>query len=180
MFCHLNYHPDIEVLRNYFVNNKHRAKVHRGLGYTFDFWLKLFDKPESVKKIINDLGLNDMDVRPRFSFQEKNTLLPKHIDIDRIVGINFNLLEKGQATIHINDIEHTYESALIDVGAQPHSVEPVPHDRLVLKLAIRNPWEDIYEQLEKRNMIKTLPPLDYKSEISLENEKYLENKTEKS
>ena len=93
MFCHLNYYPDIEVLRNYFFNNKHRAWTHRGPGYTFDFWLKLFDKPESVKKIINDLGLNDMDVRPRFSFQKKNTLLPKHIDIDRIVGINFNLLE---------------------------------------------------------------------------------------
>lgn len=180
MFCHLNYHPDIEVLRNYFFNNKHRAKPHRGLGYTFEFWLKLFDEPDSVKLIINDLGLNDMDVRPRFSFQEKNTLLPKHIDIDRIVGINFNLLEKGLATIHINDIEHTYESALIDVGTQPHSVEPVPHDRLVLKLAIRNSWEDIYEQLDKRNIIKTLPPLGYKSEISLENVKYLENKTEKS
>lgn len=180
MFCHLNYHPDIEVLRNYFFNNKHRAKVHKGPGYTFDFWLKLYDEPESVKKIINDLGLNDMNVHPRFSFQEKNTLLPKHIDIDRIVGINFNLLEKGLATIHINDIEHTYESALIDVGAQPHSVEPVPHDRLVLKLAIRNRWEDIYEQLDKRNMIKTLPPLGYKSEILSENVKYLENKTEKS
>lgn len=178
MFCHLDYYPNTNILRDYFFKNKHRAKPHRGVGYRFDFWLKLFDEPESVKKITDDLGLNYMDVRPRFSFQEKNTLLPKHIDIDRIVGINFNLLEKGQAAIHINDIECEYESALIDVGAQPHSVEPVNHDRLVLKLAIRNPWEDIYEQLDKRNMIKTLPPLGYKSEILAEHEKYLEKKME--
>lgn len=179
MFCHLNYYPNKKILKDYFFAHEDESKVHEGIDrfghrYKFNFWKKLFHDTDEIKNIINDLGLTDMKVSPRFSFQFKNTLLPKHIDIDRIVGINFNLLEPGQATIHINDIEYSYESALIDVGSQPHSVKPVNHDRLVLKLAIREPWDDIYEQLDKRNLIKT-KLTSYSSQIAKQHMKYVES-----
>lgn len=179
MFCHLNYYPNKKILRDYFFKNEDASIVHEGIdklgkNYVFPFWKKLYHNTTEVKNIINDLGLTSMNVSPRFSFQEKNTLLPKHIDIDRIVGINFNLLEPGQATIHMNDIKYSYESALIDVGSQPHSVKPVNHDRLVLKLAIREPWDDIYEQLDKRNLIKT-KLTSYSSQIAKHHMKYVES-----
>jgi hypothetical protein len=120
--------------------------------------------------VIEDLNLTGFDISPRFSYQLKNTRLSYHIDIDRIVGININLMELP-ATIHLYGNPYEYEAALIDVGTKLHSVEPVEHDRLVLKLAIRNPWNEIYSRLKDKNLLNT--SLDsYKSELS-EYEKHL-------
>jgi hypothetical protein len=90
---------------------------------------------------------------PRFSYQLKNTRLNSHIDIDRIVGINLNLMSDHIATIHLQNVAYEYECALIDVGSIVHSVERVPFDRLVLKLAIRESWDKIYTILKEKNMI---------------------------
>ena len=66
---------------------------------------------------------------------------------------------------------YEYETALIDVGTKIHSVEPIEHDRLILKLAIRNPWDEIYSRLKDKNLLST--SLDfYKSELN-DSEKHL-------
>jgi hypothetical protein len=154
MFCHLNYNLDKKTFRDYFFENFSKARHHKTAGSELKFWLKLFADKEVTAKIIKDLNLEGLNIIPRFSYQLKNTRLVPHIDIDRIVGINLNLMEQ-RPTIHINGFPLEYEAALIDVGTKLHSVEPMPIDRLVLKLAIKDPWEEIYSRLKEKNLLKT-------------------------
>lgn len=152
MFCHLNYHFDKKPLREWYYKNQHLAKHHKNQYSEVKHWFKLFEYDETVKKIIDELGISEFNVSPRFSFQEKNTRLPLHIDIDRIVGINLNLMDEP-AIIHITGKPYSYEAALIDVGTKIHSVESTSTDRLILKFAIRAPWDEIYRTLLNRNLI---------------------------
>jgi hypothetical protein len=140
--------------RDYFFKNIHNARHHKTDGSELTFWLKLFDTNEVTDSIIEDLNLKGLNVLPRFSYQLKNTKLNPHIDIDRIVGINLNLMEEP-ATIHINNVPYEYEAALIDVGTKLHSIEPISTNRLVIKLAIRNQWDEIYCRLKEKNLLKT-------------------------
>ena len=171
MFCHLNYNFDKLKLRDYFFDNFDKAKHHKTAGSELKFWIKLFDNSECVNQIIDDLNLFDLNVIPRFSFQYKNTRLFTHIDIDRIIGINLNLMEEP-ATIHINNKPYQYESALIDVGSKVHSVEPIKKDRLVLKFAIRNSWNEVYSRLKTKNLLRTISD-DYESILKEEDLKFV-------
>lgn len=168
MFCELSYRVDKEALRTYFLDNFHKTLHHKTAGSEMKTWRKLFDTSETVQRIVHDLGLSDLDVRPRFSWQMLNTRLAPHIDHDGIVGLNFNLRDEP-AVIHIRGKAYEYESALIDVGAVPHSVEPVPYNRLVLKLAIRAPWSTVYRRV--RHLMDS-PLDDYESRI-LDEERHL-------
>ena len=96
--------------------------------------------------VFEDLRLTDLDVRPRYSKNLARTGLGTHIDHDRIVGINFNLMDEP-ATIHLRGKPFEYESAVIDVGTTPHSVVPLQTERLVLKLAIRAPWATVIDRV---------------------------------
>jgi hypothetical protein len=154
MFCHISYNVNKKLLRDYFFDNFSEARHHKTAGSEIPYWLKLFSGKELIDPIICDLGLSGLNVMPRFSFQYKNTLLPKHIDIDRIVGININLMEDQRPTIHINGDEYHYECALIDVGSKIHSIEPESYDRLVLKLAFREPWDRIYNILRSKELVE--------------------------
>lgn len=154
MFCHLNYTLDKKIFRDYFFKNFFRAHHHKTSGSEIKSWIKLFSVEEITDPIIKELNLEGLNILPRFSYQLKNTRLNPHIDIDRIVGINLNLTDETP-TIHLGHIPYEYEAALIDVGTKLHSVEPMPYDRLVLKLAIRNPWDEIYFRLKEKNLIKT-------------------------
>lgn len=170
MFCHLNYNFDKTFLRSYFFKNFNKARHHKTEKSELRFWYKLFDCNNITDPIINDLNLQELNILPRFSFQLKNTRLYPHIDIDRIVAVNLNLMPEI-ATIHLNGIAHEYEAALIDVGSKLHSVEPVDNFRLVLKLAIRNPWEEIYSRLKSKNLLKTFH--DSYESILRESDKHL-------
>lgn len=154
MFCHLKYKLDKELLRKHFFENFSKAMHHKTAKSEIKFWYKMFYENEVTEPIIQELNLKDLDIIPRFSYQLKNTRLPLHIDIDRIVGINLNLLDTP-VTIHINGRPYEYEAALIDVGTKLHSVEPISNDRLVLKLAIRNSWEEVYSRLKSADLLKT-------------------------
>jgi len=152
MFCHLNYRVDKEYLRNYFYENYERGRWHR-FNPPKLMWWKLFKYDHVVEKIMDDLGITDMNVKPRFSFQLPHTRLAEHMDYQRIVGINFNLEPKTVPDLHIHGKDYPYESCLVDVGSVGHSVESVPYERLILKFAIREPWKDIFNAIEKRNLI---------------------------
>lgn len=115
---------------------------HKTAGSEINTWFKLFEVGEETAQVIRDLHLSGLDVRPRYSWNLARTGLPVHIDHDRIVGLNINLMDEP-ATIHLRGVPYEYEAALIDVGAIPHSVEALPTDRMVLKLAIRAPWQTV-------------------------------------
>jgi hypothetical protein len=173
MFCHINYQVDKKLLREYFFNNFSRARHHKTAFSEWPFWFKLFNSPLVVDPVVKDLGLNGLNVLPRFSFQSKNTRLPPHIDIDRIVGVNINLMDEQTPSIHIRGKPYEYECALIDVGSKIHSVEPADYDRLVLKLAFREPWERIYGILKANQMISSSDLDDYESILPEEDKKFV-------
>ena len=129
---------------------------------------------------MDDLGITDMNVKPRFSFQLPHTRLVEHLDYQRIVGINFNLEPETTPDLHIYGKDYPYEACLVDVGSVEHSVEKVPYERLILKFAIRELWQDIFDVLESRGVIdeektkQTNPDYkNYRSVIKKEDEKYL-------
>lgn len=163
MFCHLNYNLDKKAFRDYFFKNFSKAKHHKTAKSELTFWLKLFNVNEMTDPVIEDLNLTGLNILPRFSYQLKNTRLSPHIDIDRIVGININLIDIP-TTIHMYGKPYEYETALIDVGTKLHSVEPIAYERLVLKLAIRNPWNEIYSRLKDKNLLITSMD-NYNSEL---------------
>ena len=72
--------------------------------------------------------------------------------IDRIIGINFNLFDETPEII-IEGKTYSYESALVDVGSKIHSIVTKEKPRLVLKYAIRNSWNEVYDILDKRGLI---------------------------
>jgi len=112
----------------------------------------MFGIDEVVKPITYDLGIENLNIKPRFSYQLPNTSLTSHIDEDRIVAINLNLLDEAPEII-LENKTYGYENALIDVGTKIHSVIAKDKPRLVLKYAIRNKWEDIYNVLDRKGLI---------------------------
>lgn len=176
MFCYLKYTIDKEFHRNYFWETYDTGGYHTvtdpvtGKVRTHKFWWQVFNLREVTKNIIEDLGLVGKNILPRYSYIKKGHGLNTHIDIDRIVGINFNLMEDYQPSLRIKNQKIFYESLLADVGAVPHNVERVNYDRLVLKLAIREPFNDIMEILDKRGLIDiettSIYNPDYKNYVS--------------
>jgi len=177
MLCHLNYTFDKSYYKKYFFDNYDKGDWHKDLVdesggklvrgtrtkksnllgnevRAFKKWRKMFDVEDAVKSITNDLGIQNLNIKPRFSYQLENCTLPSHIDIDRIVAINLKLDSYITPGIIIEGKLFQYENALLDVGAKVHSVESYNgKPRLVLKYAIRNNWQEIYNILDKRKLI---------------------------
>jgi len=152
MLCHLNYNIDKEFFRKAFYDNYDKGNWHKKDNIVFDKWWKVFKIESIVSSITKDLGIENLNILPRFSYQVANSTLNSHIDKDRIVGINLNLFDE-QPEIIIDSKIYKYENALIDVGSKVHSVVAKNKPRLVLKYAIRNPWSEIYDILDKRGLI---------------------------
>ena len=145
------------------------------IGFIFTIWVYYFFRDPERISINNDnyltspadglvvqvletngpkeLGLEEMNVSPRFSYQFANTRLPTHVDIDNIVGLNMNLMDDHVPDIHLNNRPYFYECMLVDVGGIKHSVESVPYARLIFKLAIREPWAKIYNALKNKGLV---------------------------
>lgn len=164
MFVPLTYRADKEYLRKYFWKNYMKGEWHEFNNPRLIWWKLYVGHPkgtiindntnvEIVYPIIEELGILGLHISPRFSYQFANTRLEPHFDIDDIVGININLMEDNKCIIHLEGKPHQYECALIDVGGTEHSVEPMNFDRLILKLAIREPWEKIYNRLDDAGWI---------------------------
>ena len=157
-FFHLDYNIDKKRYRDIFWKNYRDGRWH-----TFDppkmIWWKLFlmhcdggqTLVEDVEKDLNILGLNTF---PRFSYQFPHTTLQAHYDEDNMTGINLNLLEDSKPTIHLEGKPHEYESCVVHVGGIKHSVESDPNPRLILKFAIRHPWEEVILRLSEVNLIR--------------------------
>ena len=152
MLCHLNYQIDKEKYKKAFYDNYDRGYYHRKGDEVLKTWYKVYDIDEIVSTVTKDLNIEKLNIKPRFSYQLENSTLINHIDIDRIIGINFNLFDETPEII-IEGKTYSYESALVDVGSKIHSIVTKEKPRLVLKYAIRNSWNEVYDILDKRGLI---------------------------
>ena len=163
MLAHLTYRCNKKSLREYFWKNYDKGTWHEWSDSPStheyfknkprDIWWKVYKVHDIADPIINELGLEGMNISPRFSYQFANTRLPTHVDIDNIVGLNMNLMDDRVPDIHLNNKPYFYECMLVDVGGIKHSVESVPYARLIFKLAIREPWDKIYNALKNKGWI---------------------------
>jgi len=116
------------------------------------YWWKVFGIDDLVMPITKDLGIEDLETKPRFSFQFADSILPEHIDQDRIVGININLMPESPSIV-VDGKSYKYENSMIDVGSKVHCVKADKNPRLVLKYAIRSSWNELYNRLDTRCLI---------------------------
>ncbi len=160
MIYHLNYQIDKKYYRNMFYDNiqKYGQWHWSNIRDKKLWWYQLFIKDnhplkKSLKEIENDLNIYGLNNFPRFSYQFPNTVLGHHTDEDKLVSINLNLLDTTPV-IHLEHKPYPYEAIFVNVGNIMHGVEKDPNARLILKFALRHPWEEIYEILDKKNLIK--------------------------
>ena len=158
MFQHLSYEIDKEKYRNIFYDNIQRGQWHWSVPKRQElFWYQLMipdghDMKPLIEPVERELNIHGMNNFPRFSYQFPNTLLRHHKDEDDMVAININLLD-SIPRIHLEHNPYAYQCALIDVGHIEHGVEPDSSPRLILKFAIRHPYEEVYERLDKFGLL---------------------------
>jgi len=150
-FHHLNINIDKEKYRNHFWSIYQTGEWHECTPPSL-FWWKVYKISNFTKELETELNIKGLNNFPRYSYQIPNTLLEYHVDEDDITSINLNLLDNSP-TIHINYKPYIYETCLFHAGGTPHGVEPDPFPRLILKFAIRHPWDEVYERLDKFNLI---------------------------
>ena len=181
MILHLNYQIDKEHYKKIFFDRYERGGYHKEGDVILKYWYKVFNIEHLVMPITKDLGIEDLYTKPRFSYQFPNSILPEHIDQDRIVGINLNLMPNSPI-ITIDNKSFEYENCLVDVGSKIHSVRADKNPRLVLKYAIRSNWNEMYKRLDKRGLINHIKTkqcnpnyLEYDSKLTESNKKYVRN-----
>lgn len=175
MFCHLTYKINKDFHRENFwkkydTGRYHTATDEFGELKVHKFWWQVFNIEDETKQIIEDLGLSKLNVFPRYSYIKEKNRLRDHIDIDRIVGINFNLMEDQIPCLIMKEQQFNYEACLCDVGSVVHRINFVSYPRLILKLAIREPWELVFDAVNNSGFI------DHEKTIN-ENPTYLSYKS---
>lgn len=160
MIWHLDYEIDKQKWQQLFWDHIQEGQWHWSVPkLRYMYWYQLFSGPgkewfdEASLRVERDLNIVGMNNYPRFSYQLANTRLRPHIDEDKIVAININLMDSAP-TIHLLGEPYQYECALINVGEVEHSVEPEPTDRLILKYCLRHPLEEIMERLDKVGLLQ--------------------------
>lgn len=149
---HLNYKINKPKWRNLFYGNLKFGEWHWSVPKKQDLcWYQIYikdDHPlkEYTREVEQDLNIEGMNNFPRFSYQFPNTRLKPHLDEDKMVSININLMDTTPM-IYIENQSIPYEAAFIDVGKIRHGIEPDPNPRLILKFAIRHPWEEVFSRL---------------------------------
>ena len=139
MIYHLNFQIDKQHYKNMFYDNVQEYGVWHWSNIRDKklWWYQLFIEDnhplkKSMKQIENDLNIYGLNNFPRFSYQFPNTFLPHHLDEDKMVSININLLDTVPI-IHLEHKPYPYEAILVDVGGVMHGVEKDPNNRLILK-----------------------------------------------
>lgn len=159
MIVHLNYEIDKKYYKDMFYENvQEYGQWHWSNPKDQHlWWYQLFIRDDhplkpKLESLEKDLNIHGMNNYPRFSYQFPNTKLWHHTDEDQLIAININLFETTPV-IHMEHKPYPYECALIDVGHIMHGVEPDPNPRLILKFAIRHPYEEVYERLSSKGLI---------------------------
>lgn len=145
--CYLNYPFDKSLLLKEANEARNAAKAFnekRGdekrtpqENFKIAYWSSPY-----ILKIIEDLGVNG---KPRFYFQEPNTSLDMHKDINTLCAVNILLSDNPSPITFING-SYFYEQALINVQV-PHTVYNGPNERILFKISI---FDEPFEQVVKK------------------------------
>lgn len=160
---HLDYRIDKKKYRKVFFDNYKHGRWHDSLPDEIYpeprlCWWKLYCesgswRKELVKEVEYDLNIIGLNNFPRFSYYTPHARLRLHLDEDNmcIILLNLNLDYKPKILLENADIE--YESLFMHAGSILHGLNPIPEPRLILKFAIRHPWDEVYERLDKFSLI---------------------------
>jgi len=113
-----------------------------------DGW-KVMDARQSVlgNRICHDLNLN---ATIRYYLLTKGVEVPVHVDNNVLCSINFLLGSKHEPIVYPDYGNFKYKYAIIDT-TKPHAVPASKHDRLMLRLSIKDKsYEEIVSQYEAR------------------------------
>lgn len=155
---HLNYNIYKEYYAKYYHDNIDRSKWksnrHNGKLYDTGTLKHMFGVEEFAKPLINDLNLEGLNILPRFRHSVIGYGQDTHIDIDNVIGVNFNIYDEPIYLV-MDGKKYYYESAILDVGKYAHSIPPVNHERLIFKLTIRAPIMEVLERIDAAGYLKT-------------------------
>lgn len=163
---HIDYKINKEKFQDIFWNNKDYGSWHHTCvsAYRRDlYWWRILINQQNglnthllefTNEVAKDLNILGMDNYPRFNYYFPNHELPNHIDPDNMIAININLLGTIPM-IRLENSLHAYECALVDVGGVMHGIAADPNPRLILKFCLRHSWNEVYERLDKRGLIKS-------------------------
>ena len=159
MIQHIDYEIDKKKYRDIFYNNiQEHGDWHWSVPELQSlYWYRLMlpnDSPlrvlvRDVEEELNLIGLNNY---PRYNYYFPNTKLPHHMDVDKMVAININLFDTIPI-IHVEHKQYPYQCALIDTGHINHGIEPDKNPRLILKLCLRNPHDEVMTRLDKYGLL---------------------------
>lgn len=151
MLYHLDYPFDKQAHKDYWIRNYQRGhwrpSDHPDRQHELILW-HLFDVDEMAEPMIHDLNLVGLNIKPRYRYVMPNTEIRTHIDIDGIIGLNFNIL-RGPLDLVFDGETVEYEQIVANFGGYNHSVPAAPDARLIFKLSVRAPWEEVVERLDE-------------------------------
>ena len=112
MIWHLKYNIDKEYFEDYYHTNKQKGwwkeARHEGIMYDTGALFHLFHIDDIAGPVIKDLNLEGLHIKPRFRYSIPGYGQDEHIDIDNVLGINFNVFKEPIYLI-MNGEQHYYE-----------------------------------------------------------------------
>lgn len=104
-------------------------------SYTWPTWqISKIANWDYADKLIEDLGLSEFDVRPRFYWLGPDTRLSPHTDNNTCCSINY-IINDDYAPIVVDGKEYFYKSCLLNCQIT-HMVPAYPLERKLFKLSI--------------------------------------------
>lgn len=149
---HIDYQIDKEKYRNLFWERCYDGQWYRFKKPMLSWW-KVFGIEDLVKDVEMDLNIRGMNNFPRFAYMFKGHDLEYHVDEDYMTSIMINLMDGPSPVMHVEDVPVSYECLLFHNGELFHHVEARKEDSLMLKFCIRHPWEEVYERLDKFDLL---------------------------
>lgn len=102
---------------------------------------------EYIERIMQDLGVNGS---PRFYFQDPDSFLDWHTDINTLCSVNM-VLSKDPAPISFRDGDMFYHQALLNTTI-PHAVKNGKSERILLKISIFDQtFEEVADTIRYRS-----------------------------
>ena len=139
----------VEIERKY-DSTKFEVYKDPRRDYTWPTWqIAKIDKWDYADTLINDLGLTELEVRPRFYWLGPNTRLSPHTDNGTECSINF-IINDDYAPIVVDEEEYFYKSCLLNCQIT-HMVPSYPLERKLFKLSIFNvKYQDVLNIIKEK------------------------------
>ena len=144
----IDYPLDIPYLLELADKVKHNAEpyIDPRFDTPIETWKILMFEDPYITKIMEDLNIQ---ARPRFYWQEPNSVLGMHTDYYTKCSVNF-VITDDPAPITIEDTDYTYKQAILDT-TRLHGVRTQEKERILLKLSIyHSSYEDTIEDINKK------------------------------